>query len=171
MQQPLVGYGQTAGSHQQQHQQQLASYAQFPPFTNAQLQMQIGQNPTQLMQQLMQFQQYGMVPPPPVPPNGSGAAAVPPPTPNVAAAALLQQLQAQGFAGWPSAGIGFPPPPPPLPPIQQQAHQYQHQAAPAPSQTPAAGPGAPHQKQNAQDPRGAHRRSGGYGGQGLGYRG
>lgn len=164
MQQPMLGYGQSPIPHQQQ--QYLASYAQFSPYNNPVMQSSpvpvvIPPNPNQLMQQLMQFG-YGFVPPPPPPPpsSGPGGTAVPPPPPPPAAT-LLQHLQAQGYAGWPSGAMGFPPPPP----IQQQPHQYQHNQL----QSPAPPPPPPPQQQT-QDPRG-NRRSGGYGGQGLGYRG
>lgn len=165
LQQPMLGYPVSYQQQQQQQPQQyLASYTQFSPYNSPAMHSPpvpgtIPPSPNHIMQQLMQFG-YGFVPPPPPqPPNGPGGTAIPPsPQP---AAALLQHLQAQGYSGWPSGGIGFPPPPP----IQQQPHQYQHnQLQPSPPPPP------PPPQQQTQDPRG-NRRSGGYGGQGLGYRG
>lgn len=171
MQQSMAGYGQPPMPHQQQQQQQqqhLPSYAQFSPYTNPAMQSApvpgtIPPNPNQLIQQLMQFQHYGFAPPPPPPPNGFDGAAVPLPPPPPAA--LLQHFQAQGFGAWPPGGMGFPAAPPPLP-NQQQPQGYQHaQHQAPPPQTP------PPSQNQTQDPRGGHRRPGGYGGQGLGYRG
>ncbi|RPB26929.1 hypothetical protein L211DRAFT_773189, partial [Terfezia boudieri ATCC MYA-4762] len=137
LQQPMLGYPVSYQQQQQQQPQQyLASYTQFSPYNSPAMHSPpvpgtIPPSPNHIMQQLMQFG-YGFVPPPPPqPPNGPGGTAIPPsPQP---AAALLQHLQAQGYSGWPSGGIGFPPPPP----IQQQPHQYQHnQLQPSPPPPP-----------------------------------